>query len=111
MLNKHENPSDTSKSKHIIQKCLGDMRTDVIGGPHDFLSDRSDEFQKLWVLIYWLKLQLAAQMLHSVQCIQISKLTYRLWQCNMLKLLVAWQKKKCRNFLEYYTIHKFQFKY
>ena len=35
---------------HIIQKCLADMGTDVIGGSHDFLpprSDRSDEFQKL----------------------------------------------------------------
>jgi hypothetical protein len=39
------------KSKHIIQKCLADMGTgitDVIGGPHDFLPLRSDEFQKLW---------------------------------------------------------------
>ena len=38
------------KSKHIIQKCLADMGTgitDVIGGPHDFLPPRSDEFQKL----------------------------------------------------------------
>jgi hypothetical protein len=37
-------------SKHIIQKCLADMGTDVIGGPHEFLpprSDRYDEFQKL----------------------------------------------------------------
>ena len=33
------------KSKHIIQKCLADMGTgitDNIGGPHDFLSLRSD---------------------------------------------------------------------
>jgi hypothetical protein len=39
------------KSKHIIQKYLADMGTgitDVIGGPHDFLPPRSDEFQKLW---------------------------------------------------------------
>jgi hypothetical protein len=37
---------------------MGTGITDVIGGPHDFLpprSDRSDEFQKLWVLIYWNK--------------------------------------------------------
>ena len=39
------------KKVNIIQKCLADMRTgitDVIGGPHDFLPPRSDEFQKLW---------------------------------------------------------------
>jgi hypothetical protein len=39
------------KSKHIIQKYLTDMGTgitDVNGGPHDFLSPSSDEFQKLW---------------------------------------------------------------
>ena len=38
------------KSKHIIQKCLADMGTgitDFIGGPHDFLPPRSDEFKKL----------------------------------------------------------------
>ena len=32
---------------------MGTGITDVIGGPHDFLSprsDRSDEFQKLWNL-------------------------------------------------------------
>ena len=43
-------PTSVKKSKRIIQKCLADMGTDVIGGPHDFLpprSDRSDEFQKL----------------------------------------------------------------
>ena len=42
-------PAFPTSVKHI-QKCLTDMGTDVIGGPHDFLSprsDRSDEFQKL----------------------------------------------------------------
>jgi hypothetical protein len=36
------------------------MGTDVIGGPHDFLpptSDRSDEFQKLWLSMYALAMQ------------------------------------------------------
>ena len=27
---------------------MGTGITDVIGGPHDFLPPRSDEFQKLW---------------------------------------------------------------
>ena len=36
------------KRKHIIQKWLADMETGIIGGPHDFLPPRSDEFQKLW---------------------------------------------------------------
>jgi hypothetical protein len=42
--------TSVEKSKHIIQICLADMGTgitDVIGGPHDFLPPRSDEFQKL----------------------------------------------------------------
>ena len=32
---------------------MGTGITDIIGGPHDFLpsrSDRSDEFQKLWII-------------------------------------------------------------
>ena len=36
------------KKVNIIQKCLAEMGTDVIGGPLDFLPPRSDEFQKLW---------------------------------------------------------------
>jgi hypothetical protein len=28
---------------------MGTGITDVIGGPHDFLPLRSDEFQKLWI--------------------------------------------------------------
>jgi hypothetical protein len=43
-------PTSVKKNKHIIQKCLADTGTgitDVIGGPHDFLPPRSDEFQKL----------------------------------------------------------------
>jgi hypothetical protein len=36
---------------------MGTGITDVIGGPHDFLPPRSDEFQKLWckryTLLHW----------------------------------------------------------
>jgi len=34
---------------------MGTGITDVVGGPHDFLpprSDRSDEFQKLWCIMW-----------------------------------------------------------
>jgi hypothetical protein len=38
--------------RYEYDKCLGDMGTgiiDVIGGPHDFMPPRSDEFQKLCI--------------------------------------------------------------
>ena len=43
-------PTSIKKVNTSFKKCLADMGTGIIGGPHDFLpptSDRSDEFQKL----------------------------------------------------------------
>jgi hypothetical protein len=69
-------------AQHIIQKCLADMGTgitDVIGGPHDFLSPRSNRFDEFQKLCYSIVLKaynisfLLQYCAKSIQCFPVIK--------------------------------------